>query len=321
MRDGSGRYGLGLAALAAVAIPLAVIVALHPRVGLLRSATETVTPPVRTPEMPADSPARPAVPARACPVCPAAPAPADPGPVAVRDAGQEGPDTRVPGKQPPGSQSPGTAVPPSQVPDTRVPSRPVPEIQVPDVTAERAAQRARLIGWTAHPDRVAGSAAALDLIGLVFTAPRDTSAGYRPLALDLSGAPDRAVVVLAEQPVTLTLATTPPDRVAALGVESSAAFSVAEGRPGLLAGFRALPFGASEVAPVLDPLRVGPGTLRDACAALRLWATQFGLPLRQARYTLIENPTRIALAGEALQSDGAPRGRVSGRRLARLCRV
>jgi hypothetical protein len=35
--------------------------------------------------------------------------------------------------------------------------------------------------------------------------------------------------------------------------------ALAEGRPGLLAGFRALPYGAAEVAPVLDPLRFGPG--------------------------------------------------------------
>ena len=72
---------------------------------------------------------------------------------------------------------------------------------------------------------------------------------------------------------------------------------------------------------MLDPLRFGPGTLRGFCAALRLWAVQFGLPAWRTRYTLIENPTRIALAGDAVQSDGTPRGQVSGRRLARLCRV
>jgi hypothetical protein len=189
------------------------------------------------------------------------------------------------------------------------------------VAAERAAQRERLIGWTAHPDQVSGSAAALDLIGVVFTAPRDPGAGYRPLAIDLAGAPDRAVVVVTEQPVRLALTNLPPDRAGALGVESSAAFGLAEGRSSLLAGFRALPYGAAAVAPVLDPARFGPGTLRDFCAALRLWAVQFGLPPGRTRYTLIENPTRIALAGEAVHTDGTARGRVSGRRLARLCRV
>jgi hypothetical protein len=38
---------------------------------------------------------------------------------------------------------------------------------------------------------------------------------------------------------------------------------------------------------------------------------------RLSETTLIENPTRIALAGEALRTDGTTRGRVSGPRLAR----
>ncbi|AWN49335.1 hypothetical protein DK419_25765 [Methylobacterium terrae] len=298
MRDGSGRWGLGLAALAAVAIPFAVIAALDPRIGWLRPrpASETVqAPPSRLPDRsPAEatsaprpearsetrSESWPPAPERPCPVCAAADAPAP-----LRGA----------------------------LPD--------PDIQIPDVSAERAAQRERLIGWTAHPDRVSGSAAALDLIGLVFTAPRDPGTGYRPLAIDLAGAPDRAVVVVTEQPLRLALTSLPPDRAGALGVEASAAFGLADGRSGLLAGFRALPYGAAAVAPVLDPSRFGPGTLRDFCAALRLWAVQFGLPVGRTRYTLIENPTQIALAGEAVHTDGTARGRVSGRRLARLCRA
>ncbi|MFH6786465.1 MULTISPECIES: hypothetical protein [Methylobacterium] len=298
MRNGSGRWGLGLAALAAVAIPFAVIAALDPRIGLLRprpageAGRESAQGADRAPaEMPARLPDRAAeapAPGRPCPVC-AAPA--------------------VIGVVPPLVSAPirGT------LPDS--------EIQIPDVSAERAARRERLIGWTAHPDRVSGSAAHLDLVGLVYTAPREAGAGYRALAIDLAGAPDRAVVVVTEQPVTLALTSIPPDRAGALGVESSAAFDLAQGRPGLLAGFRALPYGAAEVAPVLDPVRSGPETLRDFCAALRLWAVQYGLPPGRTRYTLIENPTRIALAGEAVQTDGTARGRVSGRRLARLCRV
>jgi hypothetical protein len=297
VRDGSGHLRLGLAALGAVAIPFAVIAALDPRIGLLRPrpATEAATKAVPEPvpgsvQMPARLPDRPSsgegpAPDRPCPVCTAAPA---------------GPPIR------------GTL----QNPDI-----PVPDIQIPDVATERKAQRERLIGSTAHPDRVSGSAAALDLVGLVFTAPRGPAAGYRPLAVDLAGAPDRAVVLVAEQPLSVALTTAPPDRAGALGVESSAAFALAEGRPDRLAGFRALPYGAAEVAPVLDPLRFGPATLRAFCASLRLWAVQFGLPAARTRYTLIENPTRIALSGEELHTDGTPRGRVAGRRLARLCRV
>ncbi len=292
MRKASGHWRLGAAALGAVAIPFAVIAALDPRIGLLRprpaveavpssGSRDAAQTPARLPDRPLSPDSAETRPAPACPVCTAA-----------------GPEAGVPFR--------GT------LPDT--------DIQVPDVAAERSAQRERLIGWTAHPDRVSGSAAALDLIGVVFTAPRVPGAGYRPLALDLAGAPDRAVVLVAEQPLAIAT-TVPPDRAGVLGVESTAAFTLAQGRPDLLAGFRALPYGAAGVAPVLDPLRFGPGTLRGFCAALRLWAVQFGLPAWRTRYTLFENPTRIALAGDAVQSDGTPRGQVSGRRLARLCRV
>ncbi|KMO16382.1 hypothetical protein [Methylobacterium platani] len=320
MRDGNGRFGLGLAALAAVAIPFAVIAVLDPRIGLLRPrpAGEAAQAPLTAP---ADAPAR----------RPPREAGADEAGSEARTSEAKTSDTKSPDAPTSAirpsntwTESPGRPCPICTATEPAPPIRgtlPDPDIQIPDVAAERAAQRARLIGWTAHPDRVSGSATALDLIGLVFTAPREAGAGYRPLAIDLAGAPDRAVVVVTEQPVTLAVTSVPPDRAGALGVESSAAFGLADGRSGLLAGFRALPYGAAAVAPVLDPLRFGPGTLRGFCAALRLWALQFGLPTGRTRYTLIENPTRIALAGEALQTDGTARGRVSGRRLARLCRV
>ncbi|GJD48462.1 hypothetical protein OPKNFCMD_1181 [Methylobacterium crusticola] len=309
MRERIVRYGLGLAALAAVASPIVLILLLDPRVDLLRRHA---------------APAADSVPAAAepCPAC-ALPAPR-------------------PAPAPPPELPLG---PPADAPAAGA-------IQTPDVAPERAAQRERLIGWTAHPDRVAGSAARLDLIGLLFTAPRPPEpdatasrapgrdddaprtppgrsageragyrAGYRPVNLDLARAPERAVVVLAEQPVAWSVTTAPPDRAGAFGVESTAPFALRDGRPGLLAGFRVQAFGAPQVAPVLDPHRFGPGTLRAFCAALRLWAVQFGLPLERARYTLLENPTRVALDGGRIRSDGIARGRVSGPRLARLCRA
>ncbi|SEP49245.1 hypothetical protein SAMN04487843_1304 [Methylobacterium sp. ap11] len=320
VRDGSGRWGLGLAALAAVAIPFAVIAVLDPRIGLLRSrpaseagnsspgqTSSTQASPAQAPSTQTSSPQAPAPPLSQGPM---------PGPPASPSRRPWTDEAR-----PQAAERPCPVCTAEAGPVTIRGTLADQEIQVPDVTAERTAQRERLIGWTAHPDRVPGSAATLDLIGLVYTAPREAGAGYRPLAIDLSEAPGRAVVVVTEQPVSLGLATVPADRAGALGVESSAAFTLAEGRPGLLAGFRALPYGAAEVAPVLDPLRFGPGTRRGFCEALRLWAVQFGLPAGRTRYTLIENPTRIALAGEALRTDGTTRGRVSGPRLARLCRA
>ncbi|MGF3022809.1 hypothetical protein ACQVP2_08265 [Methylobacterium aquaticum] len=330
MRNDSGQWRLGLAALGAVAIPFAVIAALDPRIGLLRPRPAVEAVPAG-PGSRGQDPERHESQRQEAPRHeshnqePRGPAPHDVQgsaemPVHLPPARPQ--DRPVPDpRQPPERPCPVCS---AALPDLDAPIRGTladPDIQIPDVAAERSTQRERLIGWIAHPDRVSGSAAALDLIGLVFTTPREPGSGYRPLAVDLAGAPDRAVVLVAEQPLSVALTTVPPDRAGALGVESTAAFTLAEGRPGLLAGFRALPYGAAEVAPVLDPRLSGPETLRSFCAALRLWAVQFGLPAWRTRYTLIENPTRIALAGEAVQGDGTPRGRVSGRRLARLCRV
>ncbi len=79
-----------------------------------------------------------------------------------------------------------------------------------------------------------------------------------------------------------------------------------DGRPGLLGGFRSRAFGAPATAPVLDPSRYGPARAGRFCDAARLWAAQYGLPLDRLRYTLVENPTFLALDGERLRTDGSP---------------
>ncbi|WP_407523072.1 hypothetical protein [Methylobacterium oryzisoli] len=281
---------VGAAALAAVASPLVMILLLDPRVGLRAHRIEPepapvvapreACPPCRTAPPPEPEPARPAPP----------PAPPEPAPPALRPALSDG-------------------------------------IATPDVAGERETQRALLLGATAHPDRVSGSAAWLDVVGLRYTAPRAAAGappldpnGYRRVRVDLAQAPDRALVVLADQPLALSLAVSPPDRAGALGVESRAAFTVAEGRPGLLGGFRSTAFGAPSVAPLLDTLRPGPDGIRTFCAALRLWAGQYGLPVARLRYTLLENAAQVRLEGDRLLTDGSARGRVAGRRLAVLCR-
>jgi hypothetical protein len=313
------RHLIWLAAGAALAIPLVPILLFDPRIGVIgrrpAAPPPAASPPARSPEVPPAReapPGRDAAPAReASPAREAAPARAGP-PAAEAPAPVETATARV--------------AAPDDPPALRG------AIQTPDVAAGREEQARRLIGWTAHPDRVSGSAAWLDLVGLVFTAPNpalaaDTEPGsaadpgdYRRLSLDLTGAPDRAVVVLADQPVAWTVSTLPPDRVGAVGVESGAAFSVRDGRSGLLGGFRSRAFGAPATAPVLDPSRYGPGTRRAFCDAARLWAAQYGLPLERLRYTLVENPTFLALDGERLRTDGISRGRVSGQRLAVFCR-
>ncbi|MEH3148047.1 MAG: hypothetical protein PGN34_22530 [Methylobacterium frigidaeris] len=299
------RHLIWLAAGVALAIPLVPIVLFDPRIGVIgRRPAESV---------PTSAPA-------------AAPPPPETQAPRAREGGTapEAPPTAEPA--PAETSSPRSAPPPEDPPPLRG------AIRTPDVTAEREAQTRRLIAWTAHPDRVSGSAAWLDLVGLVFTEPNPALAAdaepgsaadpgdYRRLSLDLTAAPDRAAVVLADQPIAWTVRTLPPDRVGALGVEAGAAFSIRDGRPGLLGGFRSRAFGAPATAPVLDPSRYGPGTRRAFCDALRLWAGQYGLPLERLRYTLVENPTFLALEGERLRTDGISRGRVSGPRLAVFCR-
>ncbi|ACL61274.1 hypothetical protein [Methylobacterium nodulans] len=291
------RSLLGLAALAAVASPIVLILLLDPRIGLMaRRAAREPAPAVRTPASPAPDPA-PATPSAAAPACP--------------------PCERAESLRP--SVPPDRPEPPAAPPQ---PTPPLPEagIVTPDVAAEREAQRRRLVGFVTHPDRVSGSAAWLDVIGLGFTQPRPADVpSYRRAALDLTEAPDRAVVVLADQPLALTLATRPSDRAGALGVESLAAFDLPEGRSDLLAGFRSAALGAARVAPILVPVRYGPESLKNFCAALRLWAGLYGLGLDRIRYTLIQNAGQIRLEGDRIHTDGTARGRVAGRRLALLC--
>ncbi|MGY2049507.1 hypothetical protein [Methylobacterium sp. JK268] len=303
-----GRSLLGLAALLAVVSPFVLILLLDPRIGLLarRTAPEpapAVQAPAPSPAQepgrePAQEPAREAVPS--CPPCDEA-------------------RTRR-SAEPPERASGALAEPPPLRP-ALAPSPAAGGIATPDIAAERRTQRARLLGFVAHPDRVSGSAAWLDVIGLGFTAPRPAEArAYRPLAVDLAEAPDRAVLLLSEQPLAVTLTTRPADRAGALGLDSLAAFDLPEGRPDLLAGFRSAAFGAAEVAPLLPPSRFGRETLRGFCGALRLWAGRYGLGLERLRYTLFENAGQIRLDGHRIRSDGTARGRVSGRRLARICR-
>lgn len=302
IRSGSAGSGVlnrilqgavGVAALAAVASPIVLILLLDPRIGVLAHRARPEPEPVAVVAPPETSPKETCAPCRTAP--PPEPEPARPSsppepPPVLRPALSDG-------------------------------------IAAPDVAGERESQRAQLLRVTAHPDRVSGSAAWLDLIGLLYTRPRDAEGappldpnGYRRVRIDLAQAPDRALVVLADQPLALSLAVSPPDRTGALGVETRAAFTVAEGRPGLLGGFRSAALGAPKVAPLLDTLRPGPDGLRTFCAALRLWAGQYGLPVARLRYTLLENAAQVRLEGDRLLTDGTARGRVAGRRLAVLCR-
>ncbi|WP_026191065.1 hypothetical protein [Methylobacterium sp. WSM2598] len=312
---------IGLAALVAVASPLVLILLLDPRVGLVaRRPAPAPAPAVQA--------AAPASPGPAAPAPPAACAPCAQGealrPSVPPDAPAEPPerDARPP-ERPAGLPERPAAPPSPDPPERREATRggaPSPEIATPDIAAERRAQRGRLLGFVAHPDRVSGSAAWLDVIGLSFTEPRSGEArAYRPLSVDLTEAPDRAVLLLTDQPLALTLATTPPARAGALGVESLAAFDLAQGRPDLLAGFRSAAFGTGEIAPLLGPVRFGRQTLARFCGALRLWSGRYGLALERLRYTLIENAGQVRLEGDRVRSDGTGRGRVSGRRLAVLC--
>ncbi|MFE1602037.1 hypothetical protein [Methylobacterium sp. ID0610] len=305
------RSLLGLAALAAVASPIVLILLLDPRIGLIaRRAAPEPAPALPMPAAPEPAPAPapgPAVTASPAPL-PASCPPCERAEQPLRPEQALRPSVAPERSDPP----PPPAPPPPPVPATG--------IVTPDIAAEREAQRRRLVGFVAHPDRVSGSAAWLDVIGLGFTQPRPAEAqSYRRTAVDLAAAPDRAVVVLTDQPLALTLSTEPADRAGALGVESLAAFDLPEGRSDLLAGFRSAAFGTAQVAPLLVPVRYGPETLKSFCAALRLWAGQFGLGLDRTRYTLIQDAGQIRLEGDRIRTDGTARGRVAGRRLALLC--
>ena len=189
---------------------------------------------------------------------------------------------------------------------------------VSDNRETQANQLKRLRSLTARPEMIAGTASRLSILAIAFDGakPEPTQPGspvkghavdpdgYRRLTLDLSGLPNDAVVLIADQAVRWVVSGV-GGSWGRIGFEGQAPFDVSGGRPNMLAGFRIGAFGTRATARAADPGSFDPNARREWCASVRLWAEQFAVPMGQVEFGVVMNPTAIRARNGNVASDGA----------------
>jgi len=197
---------------------------------------------------------------------------------------------------------------------------------------ERARQIARLQALSGRPEQASGAAQSLQIIAVAFERVKPGTAeasgaaqaidddGYRRLSLDLAEAPLDAAVIVADQPIRWQLLGLPAKTWPHVGFEGYAAFDVRDGRPGTVAGFRIGSFGATDIMRAQDPTDGEVSNRTMFCAAAQQWADHFGLPFSAVRFTLLLNPSRIALRDRQPVSDGSIVTTMNPNQLDRLCK-
>ena len=171
----------------------------------------------------------------------------------------------------------------------------------------------RLRDMTAYSGEATTVARSLELVVVRLaegaTAPVDAGGmpqrtGYRSIGLDITGLQRTGVLIMADAPILWNVSANAPAQRARLAFEGAAPFDIANGYPGLLAGFRIASFGAVDTAQVADALSGESGDVRRYCAALTQWAQHFGLRLSDMSATFVENPTRIRVSDRGVGHDG-----------------
>jgi hypothetical protein len=133
-------------------------------------------------------------------------------------------------------------------------------------------------------------------------------AGYRSVNLDITSADRTAALIIADAPVLWTVQANAPGQRARVAFEGAAPFDIANGYPGLLAGFRIESFGASNTTRPLDILESASPGARRYCAALALWSAHFGVKPFDTSATFVENPTSIRVTSGGVAHDGRDLG-------------
>ena len=93
---------------------------------------------------------------------------------------------------------------------------------------------------------------------------------------------------------------------------------IANGFPGMLAGFRIESFAAQHTTRPGDALHEGTDGVERYCRALALWAAHFGLTLADARATFIDSPSMIRVGDRGVSHDG---GELIGRTPFAVCPI
>jgi len=171
----------------------------------------------------------------------------------------------------------------------------------------------RLREMTAYNGEATTVARSIELIvvrfadGLPAAAHRDGQpqrTGYRTIDLDISPLQRTGVLIMADAPILWNVTADASMQRARLAFEGAAPFDIANGYPGMLAGFRIASFGASDTAQVSDTRSSESGNVQRYCAALTVWAQHFGLRVADISATFLENPTSIRVSDRGVIQDG-----------------
>lgn len=170
----------------------------------------------------------------------------------------------------------------------------------------------RLRDYTAFAGEAATVANSLEVIVVRIgdgQSPPDAAlpqrAGYRTISLDITGAHRTGVLLVADAPILWNVVASSPTQRARIGFEGAAPFDIANGYPGLLAGFRVASFGAESTMQVRDALVTETGDVRRYCASLEMWAAHFGVQLGDVGVTFIDGPTSIRISDRGVVHDGS----------------
>jgi hypothetical protein len=191
----------------------------------------------------------------------------------------------------------------------------------------------RLGALSARPEMASGGVNAVQFIAVKFEDIKPDAAeaaalprqrvdadGYRRLTLDMTGVPREAVVLVSDQPVRWRITGLQPRSWPRVGFEGYAAFDVADGQPGTLAGFRIGMFGAKSVMHPADPTQGQVSNRQTFCSSVERWTYHFGIPFSRSQFTLLLNPTTIAPRSGVPRSDGEVAKNLFSQDIVWLCR-
>ena len=195
---------------------------------------------------------------------------------------------------------------------------------------DRAEQVARLRSFTARPEMAAGAATRVNFVIVAFTEKPEPNAksgsrhvidrdGYRRMTLDLAGLPRQALVVIADEPIRWTV-TGANSTWGLIGFEGLAPFDIANGRPGMLAGYRIAAFGARDTASASSPLQADQRLRYNLCRSLLAWTAHFGTTFSQTAFALITDPSKIGSSNGSVTTDGQAGVSWTGAAIKSYCR-
>lgn len=196
----------------------------------------------------------------------------------------------------------------------------------------RYEQMLRLSSFIGSPEMAAGAARSLHIVAVAFDAmkPRATGDatspdasvypdGYRRMTLDMTRADREAVLVIADQPIRWTIAGQKAGDWPRVAFEGVAALDIDTAEPRSIAALRIAPFGASKVMRVAEPGDERSDATRQFCRAAVNWSEFFALPDATVRFTMLVDPTHLAVGRTKVTSDGRIERAMNQRQVAALC--